>query len=80
VRTTREATPVLRDLVVRGLLRHDHSPRVADEMATARVVDTESGELLSAKRSPQPIPVLKAVAWAVHAATLPVVDEPPAVF
>jgi len=62
---TRVATPVLQDLVRRGVLFHDHGERLLWEVSGARVADVESGQVLSAKRSKRPIPVLKAVAWSV---------------
>ena len=80
VRLTREATPSVRDLVVRNLLRHDHSAAVSDQRQVARTADTEYGELLSAKRSEGAIPTLKAAVWASHTAALPVVEEAPAIW
>jgi len=80
VKTTREATPAVRDLVMRGRLRHDHGTAASDQMQTARTADTEYGEMLSSKRSAGPIPTLKAVVWAAHVAALPAAGGEPAIW
>jgi len=65
---TAVASPVLVDLVARGRLLHDHDPRTLLEVAGAKVLDTEAGPVLSARRSSVPIPAIKAATWAAWAA------------
>jgi hypothetical protein len=68
LRETRVATPILADLVRRGLIRHDHDTTTLHEVELARTTPTEGGELLSARRSEGPVPTVKAVMWAAWAA------------
>lgn len=67
-RETYEATPWLASMVSDGLVAHEHGELLADQVAAARIAETERGQLLSAKRSEGGIETLKAVAWAVNAA------------
>ena len=68
IRETRWATPVLADLVRRGRVEHDHDATTLHEVDLARVLTTESGPLLSARRSEGPVPTVKAAMWAAWAA------------
>ena len=67
LRETREAAPVFEMLTKRGKFAHDHNPQLMAEALGARISEVETGVLLSAKRSVGPIPILKALCWAVWA-------------
>lgn len=64
VAETRIATPTLMAAVRDGRLAHNHHDAVAAQVAGAVVVPTETGPLLTARRSVGPISGIKAVAWA----------------
>jgi hypothetical protein len=64
---TRLATPVLADVVARGMLTRHPDPVLDAEVAAAKVAELEGGSMLSAKRSQGPVPTLKALCWAVWA-------------
>jgi hypothetical protein len=63
---TRRATAFLQDAVRRGAVRHDHNPMTSEQVANARVAEVETGPMLSQRRSPGPIPIVKALAWAIE--------------
>ena len=62
------ATPILADLVRRDRVAHDHDTTTLHEVELARVLVTETGPLLSARRSEGPVPTVKAITWASWAA------------
>jgi hypothetical protein len=64
---SRIAGPTLQAAVRDGRLAHDHNPAVAAQVAGAVAVITESGPLLTARRSTGPISGIKAVSWATSA-------------
>ena len=64
MRETRTATPWLADAVKRGLIHHDHNDETAKQARAAKLVESESGIILSAKRSRGAVDILKAVSWA----------------
>ena len=59
------ATPLLEDLVRRGMVAHDHAEVTAGQSRAARVVQSERGMYLSGKQSRGPVETLKAASWAV---------------
>lgn len=67
VKETRNGTPLLIDLVRRGLLHHNHNPETLAESLRAVASMTETGLMLSTSKS-GPVPSMKALLWAVTAA------------
>jgi hypothetical protein len=75
VKETHRSTPWFQAAVRDGLIVHDHDPATADQVAVSRVTETETGPVLSAKRSAGRIPAVKAAAWAAYfAATEPAAE------
>lgn len=74
------ATPGLMAAVRRGRLSHDHDLAVAVQVGTAVTVPSETGPVLSARRSPGPVAAVKAAAWACQAAQDGQVPDVPRVF
>jgi hypothetical protein len=77
---TRQALPLLRELVAAGRLAHDGGAELAQQVEGARVVESRVGGLQVAP-GPQRTDLLRAAAWALAvAARLPVPEEEPAIF
>jgi hypothetical protein len=77
---TRQALPLLRELVAAGRLAHDGGAELAAQVEQARVVESRTGGLQVAP-GPARTDLLRAAAWALAVlARLPVPDEEPAIF
>lgn len=77
---TYAATPVFADVVRRGELLHDGGEDAQAQTRVAEVIRSESGLLLSGRKSRGPVDVLKAAAWAVDEALRPVQVPAPAIY
>ncbi len=68
-RETHSATPWFAGAIRTGQLSHTHDPIAGSQIAGAAATTSESGPVISARRSSGPIPAAKAAAWAGAAAS-----------
>ena len=62
-------TPVAYDLLQRCRVVHDGDPFLAEQVLSARAYRTESGWCVSSTRSTGPVHAVRAMVWALHAAS-----------
>ena len=66
LKETRQSTPWFDQAVKRGIVRHDHNPVLERQAENARLMESESGVLLSAKKSAGRVDALKCASWAAY--------------